>query len=319
MSNEAQLSAYKVAVFLPCYNEQDVIAKVIGDFKKSLPKADVFVIDNNSTDSTSERAAGAGAIVYTELMRGKGNAVRRAFAEIDADIYLMADGDGTYDASRAEELVQIMIDEHLDMVIGTRFTDSENAYRSGHRFGNLLFNKLITYMFGDKFSDVFSGYRVFSRRFAKTFPALSSGFEIETEMSVHAIQLQLPTTEVKTDYFDRLEGSQSKLNTYRDGFRILFTMLKLVKHVRPMALFSVIGGFLMILSLAIGVPVVLEFLETHLVPRLPTAVAAMGLMVLSAISFVTGIILNSISFALTTTKRLAYLSYDPGPKNRDKP
>lgn len=313
------LAPFKIAIILPCYNEGKVIAGVIEDFRASIPHADIFVIDNNSTDNTADAAKAAGANILFEPLKGKGNAVRRAFSEIDADIYLMSDGDGTYDATRAQELVQLMIDQHLDMVVGTRQSESTNAYRRGHRMGNSLFNALVRFMFGNMFSDIFSGYRVFSRRFVKTFPALSSGFEIETEMSVHAIQMRLPTREVETQYFDRGEGTESKLKTYRDGLRILMTMVKLAKHVKPLHLFSLIGAVLMGLSLIIGLPVVLYFLETQTVPRLPSAVAASGLMILSAISFVTGIILDSITYALITQKRQAYLSYPPVTKPGDTP
>lgn len=210
----------RIAVILPCYNEGAVIADVVKNFQLSLPTSKIFVIDNNSTDDTASVARKAGASVIRETMKGKGNAVCRAFSEIDADIYVMADGDGTYDTTRGPELVQLMLDDHLDMVVGTRHTDSEGAYRSGHRAGNIIFNMLLRFLFGEKFTDIFAGYRIFSRRFVKSFPALSAGFEIETEMSVHAIQMGIPTREVATDYFDRADGTVSKLNTYRDGLRI---------------------------------------------------------------------------------------------------
>jgi glycosyltransferase involved in cell wall biosynthesis len=301
-----------IAVILPCYNEDAVIAGVVKSFQLSLPSSHIFVIDNNSTDNTASVARKAGAIVICETMKGKGNAVRRAFSEIDADIYVMADGDGTYDATRSPELVQLILNEHLDMVVGTRHTDSEDAYRSGHRVGNMIFNLLLRLLFGEKFTDIFSGYRVFSRRFVKSFPALSAGFEIETEMSVHAIQMGLPTHEVPTDYFDRTDGTVSKLNTYRDGVRILLTMIKLLKHIRPMAMFSFISLVFVLLSLIVGMPVITDFLDTHTVPRLPSAVAAAGLMIIGAISFVTGIILDSITYLLITNKRLMYLSLQSG-------
>jgi len=297
-----------VAVVLPCYNESKAIAGVIADFQKHLPAADIYVIDNNSTDDTAEIARISGAKVICETMKGKGNAVRRAFSDIEADVYIMADGDGTYDSSRAPELLRLLVEERLDMVVGIRETDSKDAYRSGHRWGNSMFNKLLRYMFGQKFNDIFSGYRVFSRRFVKSFPALSCGFEIETELSVHAIQMGSPVKEVPTTYFDRKEGSESKLKTYRDGTRILLTMLMLMKNIRPMCMFSVIGFVIALLSLMIGLPVVVDYLETGFVVKIPTTIAAAGLMTLSAISFVTGIILDSITFSLRNTKRMAYLS-----------
>ncbi len=300
-----------VAVILPCYNEADVIQGVVKDFQSHLPDATIYVIDNNSTDNTGDCARNAGAYVIVEKLKGKGNAVRRAFSDVEADVFIMADGDGTYDASRAPELINLLVSNNLDMVVGTRETDSKEAYRSGHRIGNKSFNMLLRYMFGDRFTDIFSGYRVFSRRFVKSFPALSAGFEIETELSVHAIQMGSPTQEVETRYFDREEGSESKLRTYRDGFRILLTMLKLMKHMRPMYMFSTIALLLAILSLGIGLPVVASYMETGLVDRIPTTVAAAGLMVLSAITLVSGLILDSISFSLRNTKRLAYLALGP--------
>jgi len=298
-----------IAIVLPCFNEAAVIADVVNDFKSALPAADVYVIDNNSTDNTASVARGAGAMVLHEAMKGKGNAVRRAFSEIEADIYIMADGDGTYDTSRAPELVALMFDRHLDMVVATRQTENNDAYRPGHKFGNSAFNAVLRSLFGEKFTDIFSGYRVFSRRFVKSFPALSSGFEIETELSVHAIQMGVPCQEVPTVYMDRAEGTVSKLKTYRDGWRILMTMFILLKHVRPMAMFSVIAAILALLSLAIGIPIVLYFLETGTVPKIPSTVAAAGLMILSAIGLVAGIILDSVTYSSTVNKRLMYLSY----------
>jgi glycosyltransferase involved in cell wall biosynthesis len=298
-----------VAVILPCHNEADVISDVIEDFHKHLPAATVYVIDNNSTDQTAEKALQANSNVIYESNLGKGNAIRRAFADIDADVYLMADGDGTYDVSRAAELVETLLSKKLDMVVGIRNPDNENAYRQGHLIGNSLFNYLLRNLFGNNFTDIFSGYRAFSRRFVKSFPALSSGFEIETEISVHAIQMNAPTMEITTNYFGRIEGSKSKLNTYSDGLKILITMVILMKHIKPIMLFSSVSLFLATLSLIVGTPVVLYFVETGLVPKLPTAVAAASLMILSAVSLTTGIIIDSITYMLINTKRLAYLSY----------
>jgi glycosyltransferase involved in cell wall biosynthesis len=297
-----------LAVILPCYNEARSIARVVADFRRELPAARIYVLDNNSSDGTAAAAAEAGATVIVERQQGKGNAVRRAFSEIEADLYVIADGDGTYDATRAGEMVTRLVDEHLDMVVGVRRATQAGAYRAGHRWGNRLFNAIVRNLFGDKFSDIFSGYRVFSRRFVKSFPALSTGFETETEMSVHAIHLRLPTAEIETDYFERGDGSVSKLKTYRDGFRILLTVLKLLKAVRPLGLFSSIAVLLFAIAVALGMPILWHFVETHTVPRIPTTVGVVGLVMLSAISLITGIILDSIMLAETAYKRLFYLT-----------
>lgn len=307
----------RIAVFLPCYNEEAVIASVIRSFQQALPEARVYVVDNNSSDRTGDCARATGVPVIVERHQGKGHAVRRAFSEIEADVYVMADGDGTYDVTRAREMIDLLVAERLDMVVGTRHTDSDNAYRSGHRLGNRMFNLVLRHLFGEKFTDIFSGYRVFSRRFVKSFPALSAGFEVETELSVHAIQMALPTAEIATDYFDRAEGTSSKLKTYRDGARILMAMLRLMKHVRPMMMFSVISALFVLLSLGIGLPVVYHFLEVGTVERVPTTIAASGLMLLGAISFVTGLILDSISHLYVTQKRLAYLMHTGRAADQD--
>lgn len=301
----------RLAVILPCHNEAAAIGSVVADFRRILPAAQIYVIDNNSTDDTAVIAATAGAIVLSEREKGKGNAVRRGFSEVEADLYILADGDGTYDANRAPEMVRRMLDEHLDMVVGVRREVDQTAYRAGHRWGNRLFNQIVRNLFGNKFSDIFSGYRVFSRRFVKSFPALSTGFEIETEMSVHAIHLRLPTAEIETAYSERCAGSTSKLHTYRDGLRILFTVLRLLKAVRPLALFCTIGALLLALAMLLGAPILVHFLETHTVPRLPTTVAVVGLTVLGALSIITGLILDSIMLAETAYKRLFYLSQPP--------
>lgn len=303
------LEKIDIAIILPCHNEEAVITDVVKAFRASVPHARIYVIDNNSTDKTASVAEKAGALIIHEPMQGKGNALRRAFSEIDADVYLMADGDGTYDASRAPEMIGVLVRKNLDMIVGTRHTEAENAYRAGHRFGNLVFNILLRILFGRKFTDVFSGYRVFSRRFVKSFPSFSSGFEIETEISVHAIQMGVPTLEIDTDYYNRIEGTESKLNTYRDGMRIFFSMLKMMKHVRPMAMFFTIGVIFVLSSLVMGVPVILHFIETHTVPRIPTTIAASGAMILGAVSFVAGLILDNISYSYIVQKRLFYLSY----------
>jgi len=307
--------APSLAVILPCYNEAGSIEKVVADFRRELPAAQVYVIDNNSSDGTAVQARAAGAIVIAERQRGKGNAVRRAFSEIEADIYVIADGDGTYDAGRAGSMVEKLLVEHLDMVVGVRRAVQASAYRTGHRWGNRLFNQIVHMLFDDRFSDIFSGYRVFSRRFVKSFPALSTGFEIETEMSVHAIHLRLPTAEVETDYSERSNGSVSKLKTYRDGFRILLTVLMLLKAVRPLALFGALAVLFLAMAFALGMPILWHFMQTGAVPRIPTAIGVVGLTVIGAISLITGIILDSIMLAETAYKRLFYLSQSPIHRN----
>jgi glycosyltransferase involved in cell wall biosynthesis len=305
-----------IAVILPCYNEAAAIAGVVRDFRAALPGAAIYVYDNNSTDDTAAVAEAAGARVRHEPMQGKGNVVRRAFADVEADIYVMADGDGTYDAGRAAELVDLLLGRQLDMVVGTRADDSPEAYRRGHRTGNLLFNKTVASLFGDRFSDIFSGYRVFSRRFVKSFPALSEGFEIETELTVHAIQLRMPVAEVPTAYRSRVEGSQSKLRTYRDGFKILFTILRFTQRFRPLLFYSTGAGVLAFLSIVLGYPVVVEFFETGLVPRLPTAVLSTGIMLLAALALAIALILNANSRSQLEMKRLKYLEYARTPRRR---
>ncbi|MGE5502861.1 MAG: glycosyltransferase [Actinomycetota bacterium] len=296
-----------VAVILPCYNEEIAVAGVVAAFRAALPGAQVVVFDNASSDDTAARARAAGATVIAEPQRGKGCVIRRAFAEIDARVYVMADGDGTYDAARAPELIRLLEDQRLDMVVGTRVAKDPQAYPFGHRFGNESFNRVVRLVFGRGFSDIFSGYRVMSRRFVKSFPALSDGFEIETELSVHALQLRLPTAEVPTAYFGRPQGSESKLKTWEDGLRILWTVVMLTKQFRPFTLFSAIAGLLCLLSLALGLPLVTEFLETGLVPRFPTAILATGIMLMAALSFLAGLILHSLGVSQAEIKRLHYL------------
>ncbi|MBI5164223.1 MAG: glycosyltransferase [Magnetospirillum sp.] len=298
-----------VAVILPCFNEAPAIAQVVAAFRDVLPGAAIIVFDNNSTDATATCAVAAGAEVIHEPLRGKGNVIRRAFAEIDAEIYIMADGDGTYDAARAPELVELLRRRRLDMVVGTRVEEGGEAYRFGHRFGNRLFNRVVERLFGRGFSDIFSGYRVMSRRFVKSFPALSLGFEIETELAVHALQLRLPTAEVPTRYTGRVEGTASKLKTYRDGARILWAIVMLTKQHRPFLLFSTIAGLLCVLSLALAAPVVTEFLDTGLVPRFPTAILATGIMLMAGLSFVAGLVLHGLSVSQAEMKRLYYLRW----------
>jgi glycosyltransferase involved in cell wall biosynthesis len=304
--------AYRIAVILPCYNEAAAIFDVVRDFRAALPGAAVYVYDNNSKDRTVERAAEAGAIVRREQRQGKGHVLRRMFADVEADIYVLADGDGTYAAASAPEMVARLVEEHLDMVVGSRLTDFEGeAFRRGHRFGNDLLTGCLGLFFGRTFSDILSGYRVFSRRFVKSFPALSAGFETETELSVHALELRMPIAEVVTPYKARPEGSASKLRTYRDGFRILMMILLLFKEERPLAFFSIISGLLALVALILAYPVVVTYLATGLVPRFPTAILSTGLMILSSLSLTCGFILDTVTHGRIELKRLFYLSIPP--------
>lgn len=297
----------KIAVVLPCYNEGLAIRAVVKKFQQVLPSAQVYVYDNRSSDNTASEAHSAGAFVRHEPWPGKGNVVRRMFADIDADIYLMADGDGTYDADRAPAMIARLIDEQLDMVVGTRENVYENAHRAGHGFGNRLFNGLYRRLFGRLFTDIFSGYRVFSRRFVKTFPAVSAGFEIETEMSVHASQLRMPIVEMPTAYGARQEGSTSKLNTIRDGIRILLTFMLLLKEVRPAQFYGSIALVFVLISVALGIPLLNTYLQTGTVPRFPTAILATGLMLLAGISLMCGLILDSVARGRLEQKRIQHL------------
>ncbi len=304
----ARLAGMEVAVILPCYNEEASIAAVVAAFRRELPDARVYVYDNNSRDRTAERAAAAGAIVRRESLQGKGNVVRRMFADVDADIYLMCDGDITYDAASAPALIAKLVDENLDMVVGCRVDSAAAAYRAGHRLGNALFTTFVARLFGNRFTDILSGYRVFSRRYVKSFPALSNGFEIETELTVHALQLRMPIGELETPYGARLEGSQSKLSTYRDGLRILLMITKLFKNERPLCFFTILCAVLLLVSLGLAVPVVLTYLETGLVPRLPTAVLAASTTLLGFVALTCGLVLDTVTHGRREIKRLAYLT-----------
>lgn len=301
----------RIAVLVPCYNEENTIEKVVTDFQKYLPTASIYVYDNNSSDRTVQIARAAGAVVRRESLQGKGNVVRRMFADIDADIYLMVDGDATYDAASAPEMVEKLMAEQLDMVTGVRKADAQEAYRAGHRFGNWMFSTFIAKIFGDRISDLLSGYRVFSRRFVKSFPALSGAFEIETELTVHALELRMPLGEVETPYGARPQGSTSKLSTYRDGFRILRTILTLIKNERPMPLFGGGGLAMVCLGIALSIPLFITYFETGLVPRLPTALVVVGLCIVGVLSVFTGIIVDSNTRGRQEFKRLRYLSYSP--------
>ena len=295
-------------MLVPCYNEATTIAAIIRDFNRYLPSAQIFVFDNNSTDDTVRIARAAGAIVRHVPAQGKGSVVRRMFADVEADAYVMVDGDDTYDAAVAPQLVARLLDEGLDMVVGSRVTDEQDAYRFGHRFGNRLLTGCLSTVFGRTFNDILSGYRVFSRRYVKSFAAHSAGFEIETELTVHALELRLPVAEVETVYKSRPEGSFSKLNTYRDGARILITILRLFKSERPLAFFAI--GFLLcaLLSAGLAAPLLSTYLQTGLVPRLPTAVLCASLMLLGIILLVCGLILDAVTKARIEQKRFAYMS-----------
>jgi glycosyltransferase involved in cell wall biosynthesis len=299
---------FNIAVLLPCYNEASTIGQVVQGFQAALPTAQIYVYDNNSTDGTALKAMLAGATVVRERRQGKGHVVRRMLADIDADIYVMADGDSTYCPTDAEDLIRTLITERADMVVGTRRGVHNDAGRQGHALGNRLFNLLYRSMFGTDFNDIFSGYRVFSRRFAKSFPAVSNGFEIETEMSVHASRLKLPVAELELDYGRRPDGSHSKLSTYRDGAKILWTFAMLMKETRPFTFFGLIGMAFLSTSVGFMMPVLLEYFATGLVPRMPTWVFALAMLMVSIIMFTAGLILDSVSRARTEQLRLHYIA-----------
>jgi glycosyltransferase involved in cell wall biosynthesis len=303
----------KIAVLLPCYNEEAAIGATVAGFREALPGATVYVYDNNSSDRTREAAAAAGAVVRTERQQGKGHVVRRMFADVDADVYVIADGDLTYDPKAAPAMVDLLLAEQLDMIVGTRRHEKKDAYRRGHAIGNRLFTGLLAGLFGRSFSDIFSGYRVFSRRFVKSFPVLSSGFEIETEISVHALELRMPVGEVETAYAARLEGSQSKLSTYSDGWRILKTIVTLYRVERPVLFYGAIGALLLALALILSVPLVMTYLHTGLVPRLPTAILVTGMTIVAVLCVFTGLILDTVTRGRREVRRLHYLAL-AGPR-----
>ena len=302
-----------IAVLVPCYNEEVTIRTVVAECRRVLPEATIYVYDNNSTDRTSEMARAAGAVVRSEVLQGKGNVVRRMFADIEAEVYLLVDGDATYDAASAPAMIRRLVDDRLDMVNGARVTEVRAAYRPGHRFGNRLLTGLVAWTFGNGLTDMLSGYRVFSRRYVKSFPSLAVGFEIETELTIHALHLRMPIAEIATPYRERPSGSTSKLSTYRDGLRILWKILVFIKEERPMAFFSLIGLGFCLLAVVLMVPILREFLATGLVPRLPTAVLSMGLMTIGFISFACGLILDTVSRGRSEMKRMRYLSTPPAP------
>ncbi|MFC0501022.1 glycosyltransferase [Asaia krungthepensis] len=311
--NRQDLAAYRIAVLIPCYNEEVTIGQVVQDMRLALPDAFIYVYDNNSTDRTMEIARTAGAITRRERLQGKGNVIRRMFADIEADFYVLIDGDGTYEAAAAPRMVRMALENGHDTVMGVRQHEEAAAYRPGHVLGNKVLTGLVVSLFGRGQSDMLSGYRVFSRRFVKSFPALSAGFETETEFTVHTLQLNMSMGEVVTRYSERPEGSFSKLNTYRDGFRILGTIINLLKQERPFLFFGLIGIVMALLGGIVGMRSILDFVETHTVPHLPSAVLATGLELLAALSLVCGLILNSVALGRQENKRLAYLALKAPP------
>ena len=316
-SEGGRFDAYRIAVLVPCYNEGVAIAKVVADFRAALPSATIFVFDNNSTDDTAAVAHAAGAEVFREKYQGKGFVVRRMFTDVEADIYLMVDGDATYDAPSAVKMIERLLEDRLDMVVGNRVDREEAAYRAGHRTGNWLLTAFVASVFGPSFKDMLSGYRVFSRRFVKSFPVLSGGFEIETELTIHALELGLAAAEIDTPYYARPQGSTSKLNTWRDGFRILRTIVRLYRAERPLAFFGAIGIALGIMSVGFAIPVVVTYMETGLVPRLPTAVLSTGLILLASLSISVGLVLDTVTRGRREMKLLAYLAHRaPGEERR---
>jgi glycosyltransferase involved in cell wall biosynthesis len=310
-------TAYQLAVLVPCFNEARSIANVVAGFRAALPQAVVYVYDNNSTDGTVEAARNAGAVVRREAYQGKGHVVRRMFNDVEADVYVLVDGDATYDAPSAPAMVAKLVEERLDMVVAARVDRDEAAYRRGHRAGNRLLTGIVAHMFGRSFTDILSGYRVFSRRFVKSFPILSGGFEIETELTVHTLELELPAGEVATPYYSRVSGSASKLSTWSDGFRILATVFKLYRAARPLSFFGAFGAAFAIMSVGLAIPIVITYVQEGLVPRLPTAVLSTGLMLLGFLSIAVGLILDTVTRGRREFKLIAYLALRaPGEERR---
>jgi glycosyltransferase involved in cell wall biosynthesis len=306
-----------IAILIPCYNEERAIAKVIADFRAALPDAILYVYDNNSTDKTVEVAMAAGAVVRRETYQGKGHVVRRMFNDVEADVYVLVDGDATYDAPSAPVMVTKLAEERLDMVVGARVEREDAAYRRGHRAGNWLLTSFVTHTFGRAFTDILSGYRVFSRRFVKSFPILSGGFEIETELTIHALELELPVGEVATPYYSRPSGSVSKLSTWSDGFRILWMVFKLYRAERPLSFFGALGAAFAIASIGLAIPIFITYVQEGLVPRLPTAVLSTGLMVLAFLSVACGLIVDTVTRGRMELKLIAYLALRaPGEERR---
>ncbi len=306
----------RIAVLVPCYNEAAAVGRVVQDFRAALPDADVYVYDNNSSDDTRAVARAAGAIVRGENQQGKGHVVRRMFADIDADVYVLVDGDATYHAPSAPAMVAALLDQRADMVVGCRVAEAQAAYRPGHRFGNAMLTGMVGWLFGNRFTDILSGYRVFSRRFVKSFPSGAQGFEIETELTVHALALHLPIVEIDTPYGERPAGSVSKLHTYRDGWRILTTIASLFREERPLAFFAIAAALLAGLGIVLAIPLAVTYAETGLVPRLPTAVLATGLVILGSLSMACGLVLDTVTRGRREMRRLAYLAL-PAPSRID--
>lgn len=298
----------RIAILVPCFNEAAAIGTVVSSFRTALPEAQVYVYDNNSSDGTIAIAREAGAEVRRERHQGKGHVVRRMFADVEADVYVLVDGDATYDAPSARAMIDLLIADRLDMVVAHRFDQSKAAYRPGHRTGNWLLTRSLATVFGQGFEDILSGYRVFSRRFVKSFPVLSDGFEIETELSVHALELAMPVTEIKTPYYARPVGSFSKLNTWRDGFRILGAIAKLYRSEKPLHFFTLIAALLAGISVALAIPIIITYLEEGLVPRLPTAVLSLGIMLVAVMSVFAGLVLDTVSRGRREAKLLRYLA-----------
>jgi glycosyltransferase involved in cell wall biosynthesis len=309
-------SLHDVAVLIPCHNEERAIATVVTDFRAALPGATVYVYDNNSSDQTVALATAAGAVVRTEVRQGKGHVVRRMFCDVEADVYVLVDGDATYDPASAPAMVAMLIRDQLDMVVAARVDHDKKAYRPGHRAGNRLLTSIVTYIFGRAFTDILSGYRVFSRRFVKSFPGLSIGFEVETELTVHALELELPVNEVATPYSSRPSGSASKLSTWYDGLRIFGTILKLYRTERPLQFFGTIGLSLVVISVGLAIPIFVTYFEEGIVPRLPTAVLSTGLTLLGFLLMVAGLILDTVTRGRREAKLMAYLALRaPGEHN----
>lgn len=307
-----------IAVLIPCYNEALTISSVVGEFRKALPQAAIYVYDNNSRDDTCTIAARAGAIVRSETRQGKGHVVRRMFSDIDSDIYVLVDGDATYDSMTAIKMIDLLVRENLAMVVGRRVHHSGGAYRPGHVLGNRMFTRIVEAIFGATFTDMLSGYRAFSRAFVKSFPVSGGGFEIETELTVHALVLRLPALELETAYRERPTGSSSKLNTYRDGMRIVWTIVRLFRNERPSAFFSYIGFAAIVVALILAYPIVKTFLEIGTVPRFPTAILATGLVLAGIISFASGIILEAVTLSRKEIRMLAYLAAKDASARRDR-
>lgn len=302
-----ELGELGIAVIIPCHNEAVAIARVVSDVRAALPFADIYVYDNNSTDTTVHEALAAGAIVRTETRQGKGNVVRRAFADIDADVYVLIDGDDTYDAAQAPALVDVLLDGPHDHVVGVRTHVDDAAYRPGHVLGNRLLTGVVGALFGRQITDMLSGYRAFSRRYVKSFPALSREFEIETELTIHSLHLRVPVAELPVGYKERPDGGESKLRTYRDGWRILRWIIEITRHERPALFHGVLAGVFALIALILGLPVIMDYLETGLVPRFPTAILASAITIIAFATLGLGYLLDAIRRGREEAARLSYL------------